>query len=41
MEQGEERVPLFGKWANWYWVVIVLHILGIIIYYWITGTFTP
>ncbi len=39
--EDKNNIPVFGSWKGWYIAVIALHIIGIIVYFMITKTYTP
>lgn len=38
-EEIEEKPPVFPRWSNWYWLVMIVLAIQIVIYLFITASF--
>jgi len=36
----EEKPPLFPKWSYWYWLLMIFAALQLLLYWWLTKTFS-
>lgn len=36
----EEKPPVFRAWTHWYWFVMGVLVLEIILFYWLSRSFT-
>lgn len=37
---GDEKIPLFGKWRHWYWLVMLFLLLLMFLFYLFTKHFS-
>lgn len=40
MEEQDEKVPVFKRWASWYYLVLLFLIVQILLFYWFTKHFS-
>ncbi len=40
MTNLNEKPPVFSKWSGWYWLVMAVLLVQILVYYFITRSFS-
>jgi hypothetical protein len=40
IDANDEKPPVFSRWNGWYWLVMTFLLIQIMIYYFITSSFS-
>lgn len=38
-EKEQEKPPAFRKWSHWYWLVMVMLVVEVVVFFYITRSF--